>query len=308
MIAWPTVLLVLLLVDPPLQCEGKSYKKKYQFIHSKAYGNQLSELAQELWNLDRKYLKFGREYKLNLQGKLGGRVREDRAHNNLFASVRWSEIRRAPSVSEFIRLLDNYESAVGIPERITPEKVAEIHAFLNAVIDTPVMRRTQAFLVNHGLSSPNPTQFKKQLYSIWFEPYKRRRSQDSSAFEHVFVGEHRHDKLLGLHNWIQFALQEAQHKIDYQGYFKTCGTPANLATVSFKQSSGLVKPKTTFLVGTTPAFEMALYTATFLISKDRPQRVHLGSCEVDVICHRLRSKKLGSCYLHPVTGGEKSSS
>uniref|UniRef100_A0A183A3C1 Uridylate-specific endoribonuclease n=1 Tax=Echinostoma caproni TaxID=27848 RepID=A0A183A3C1_9TREM len=78
-----------------------------------------------------------------------------------------------------------------------------------------------------------------------------------------------------------------------------------LATVSFKQSSGLVKPKTTFPVGTTPAFEMALYTATFLMSKDRPQRVHLGSCEVDIVCHRLGTTKLGSCYLQPMTRGRE---
>lgn len=46
------------------------------------------------------------------------------------------------------------------------------------------------------------------------------RDQDSSSFEHVFVGEGRDDKFIGLHNWIQFYLQEKAGNIDYHGYFR----------------------------------------------------------------------------------------
>lgn len=41
---------------------------------------------------------------------------------------------------------------------------------------------------------------------------------DSSGFEHVFVGETDSSKVLGLHNWIQFYLQEKSRNIDYTGY------------------------------------------------------------------------------------------
>lgn len=42
---------------------------------------------------------------------------------------------------------------------------------------------------------------------------------DSCGFEHVFVGETRHGKeILGLHNWVQFYLQEKRNQIDYKGY------------------------------------------------------------------------------------------
>ena len=45
------------------------------------------------------------------------------------------------------------------------------------------------------------------------------RTQDSSGFEHVFVGETRGDKeVIGLHNWIQFYLQEKRGNIDYKGF------------------------------------------------------------------------------------------
>ena len=45
------------------------------------------------------------------------------------------------------------------------------------------------------------------------------RALDSSAFEHVFVGETRGTKdVIGFHNWIQFYLQGKTGNVDYQGY------------------------------------------------------------------------------------------
>ena len=43
---------------------------------------------------------------------------------------------------------------------------------------------------------------------------------DSSAFEHVFVGETRNRaEVIGFHNWIQFYLQEKRGLVDYKGFF-----------------------------------------------------------------------------------------
>jgi poly(U)-specific endoribonuclease len=36
----------------------------------------------------------------------------------------------------------------------------------------------------------------------------------------VFVGEGREDAFIGLHNWLQFYLQEKAGNIDYHGYFR----------------------------------------------------------------------------------------
>jgi poly(U)-specific endoribonuclease len=55
------------------------------------------------------------------------------------------------------------------------------------------------------------------------------RIRDSSAFEHVFVGEIKHGKghdehglgsgkVLGCHNWIQYYLLEKANKTNYYGY------------------------------------------------------------------------------------------
>ena len=53
---------------------------------------------------------------------------------------------------------------------------------------------------------------------MWFRSYTREVRDDSSGFEHVFVGEARNGEIMGLHNWIQFSDQEQKHKLDYKGY------------------------------------------------------------------------------------------
>lgn len=43
--------------------------------------------------------------------------------------------------------------------------------------------------------------------------------EDSCGFEHVFVGETKNgQEVMGLHNWIQFYLQEKHNNVDYKGY------------------------------------------------------------------------------------------
>lgn len=44
-------------------------------------------------------------------------------------------------------------------------------------------------------------------------------SEDSCGFEHVFVGETKKGhEIMGLHNWVQFYLQEKHNHVDYKGY------------------------------------------------------------------------------------------
>lgn len=68
----------------------------------------------------------------------------------------------------------------------------------------------------------NDTKAKKDLLnSIWFTQYTRGGGIiGSSAFEHVFLGELKKDEVSGLHNWIYFANEEENHRVDYMGYLK----------------------------------------------------------------------------------------
>ena len=43
---------------------------------------------------------------------------------------------------------------------------------------------------------------------------------DSSGFEHVFVGEEKDGVIVGLHNWIQMYQEEKKGNFNYMGYIK----------------------------------------------------------------------------------------
>ena len=46
------------------------------------------------------------------------------------------------------------------------------------------------------------------LNDLWLTPYTRVTKNDSSGFEHVFVGEEKDGKIIGLHNWVQYYNEE----------------------------------------------------------------------------------------------------
>jgi poly(U)-specific endoribonuclease len=78
------------------------------------------------------------------------------------------------------------------------------------------------------IASASVADLKQLLFNLWFKMYKRdkhSRSADSSAFEHVFVGEISKDFksgeyiIKGFHNWIQIYMQEKNNgKLNYKGY------------------------------------------------------------------------------------------
>ena len=47
-----------------------------------------------------------------------------------------------------------------------------------------------------------------QLGALWFTLYRQEAANDSSAFEHVFLGEVRDGKVIGLHNWLTLLREE----------------------------------------------------------------------------------------------------
>ena len=57
---------------------------------------------------------------------------------------------------------------------------------------------------------------------ICFRSYgdRKKRIEDSSAFEHIFVGESRDGAILGFHNWLRFYQLESLGYIDYRGYYE----------------------------------------------------------------------------------------
>ncbi|XP_034391170.1 poly(U)-specific endoribonuclease-C [Cyclopterus lumpus] len=273
-----------------------------------AVNQELSNLFNELWTLDVNRLTPDTDYTISVQGRAsfvsqGSHVVQDRASQPLFSNVNESKLTNTTTYSLLMKLLDNYERSTGVAERVTAEEQAEINLFLDAVLETEVMKRAHQYLVSKSQSSADLRRFKSQLFLIWFHLYHRKRNAglDSCGFEHVFVGETKSGtEIIGFHNWIQFYLQEKSRHLDYKGYkARDHDLPDQDDHVLNLQFSwhGLVKPVGSAFIGTSPEFEMALFTIVFLTSTERSTTVlvNIDQCRMELVVIR-HGRSLGTAY------------
>ncbi|XP_028307117.1 uridylate-specific endoribonuclease C [Gouania willdenowi] len=269
---------------------------------------ELSTLFNELWMLDVNRLTPGVDYNISVQGRAsyvnqGVHVVQDHASLPLFSSVNEDKLRNITTVSSFLNLLDNYEHSTGVAERVSTEELTEINQFLDAVLQTEVMKRAHRYLVSKRQSSSVLRLFKNQLNLIWFHLYHRQRTSglDSSGFEHVFVGETKSGmEIVGFHNWIQFYLQEKNNLLDYKGYkagrHDLPDLDDHVLNLQFSWH-GLVKPVGSAFIGTSPEFEMAVFTIVFLMSTERSTTVlvNIDQCQMELVVIR-HGRSLGTAY------------
>lgn len=267
---------------------------------------QLTEILSKLWELDTNKCFPGVDYEIDLQGyvKSGRHLERDRAHYALFAWVDEEKIFERPTYKTFKDLLNNYELECGEQEVVTPEEKKENVAFVDAIMETEVMQEAHKYLVSKGKSPKEVGQFKWQLYKIWFTMVRRTRGdrdKDSSSFEHVFVGEGREDAFIGLHNWIQFYLQEKTGNIDYHGYFRretvTDDEHFRLIALQFSWRGEKGKPMSSCFLGTSPEFEIAAYTICFLLGITEKTDVQIGEYEVEIDVKPFAHNFIGTAYI-----------
>ncbi|XP_053321155.1 poly(U)-specific endoribonuclease-A-like [Spea bombifrons] len=271
--------------------------------------HELSKLFNQLWDADDNRMKPGKDYRISLQGKAGyvpagtNRAR-DSASCPLFEFVDEEKLRSIKTFSAFMSLLDNYEMSTGVQEVVTAEEIAENNRFLDAILETRVMKLAHEYLSKKNLSKPSLRDFKSQLYSIWFQLYSREpgKGPDSCGFEHVFVGESkRGHEIMGLHNWVQFYLQEKLNNVDYKGFVarQHKSRPDEDDQVLNLQFSWkhMVKPVGSSFVGVSPEFEFAVYTIVFLLSGEKITKevVRVEEYELQVVVNR-HGRYIGTAY------------
>jgi poly(U)-specific endoribonuclease len=267
-----------------------------------AADRELSAIYTELWELDENRLTPGKHYRINLQGGTKTYHHRDKAEDPLFSWVD-EEVLQWPTYKTFIKLLDNYETGTGVAEVVTAEEEQENWAFINACMQTKVMKKAHQYLASKHKVSSSEHAFKIKLYELWFKLYRRTRETrvcDSSGFEHVFVGETRGDsEVIGFHNWIQFYLQEKAGHVDYQGYILGTkpedGPKSHLLTIKFKWKEQ-VKPIGSSFIGTSPEFELALYTILYFCSSESHTDVTIAGQDVVLICFKMGRSALGTCH------------
>ena len=269
----------------------------------------LQEAVTYMWDVldkpDR--VEWGEEgFTLDLQNK--GRYGKDRCAAPLFTTVNlehpfWAH----PVTKAFIDLLDNYERETGKREVVTRGEKKEMADFMDALCQTSVIQFLFHYLKVHG-KDPRCKKLRtiydlsSLLYDLWLAPYRRAAANDSSGFEHVFVGEEKRGKITGLHNWVQYYLEEKAGNIDYLGWAgkqdSDYSDDVNLVTVKFSWEDDdddtpetELKPMSTILCGSTVQFEMAVLSLAFLCGEPNgDNELTLGSEEVKITCYSQRQR------------------
>ncbi|XP_073047861.1 uncharacterized protein [Primulina eburnea] len=262
----------------------------------------LSMALQKLWELDSNRLVPGKDYQIDCgEGK---KVYQsgDMTEGSLFSWLSEETFKR-PTFSRFCSLLDNYNPHEGYKEDITPQEKQEQAAFIEEISRTGPIKYLHKYLSAKGVAPENYQDFKRMLTSLWFDLYGRGgTSGSSSAFEHVFVGEIKQrgeQEVSGFHNWIQFYLEEAKGRVDYQGYIfprrrgQLPDSETQLLTIQFEWN-GVLKSVSSTLVGVSPEFEVAIYTLCFYLGGE-DNHVELGPYLVNIKCYRL-GNRIGSVF------------
>lgn len=126
-----------------------------------------------------------------------------------------------PTIKAVVALHDNYELDVRKKEEVTPEERREENELLDEFLKTEILVSAMKFLADKGYVPNDEYEFKDALRRIWFSQFKRIDGDaSSSGFETVFLAEQFDKEIIGLHNWIYFAKQEAAKKANYLGYIK----------------------------------------------------------------------------------------
>jgi len=225
------------------------------------------DIVQELYNLDENAAAYGVDYELDLQGSTYSS--SDNARRPLFEYFKEEELFSRPTYAAFIKLLDNYFSGIGQEEHVNKQEVHENQQFILAICKTPVIKRLYEELTEKGYFSGDYTRFKHFLYNLWFKLYSRNYESrmkdivDSSAFEHTFVGETK-DRPTGFHNWLRFYLLEKTGELDYKGHIRRANRSCMIQVKFNWEGSDKIS---SIFIGTSPEFEIAIYTISALMSQ-----------------------------------------
>lgn len=293
--------------------EGKSYELQMEpsptiSVESVGLDASIEKAVQYLWDLDMNRLNPNRDYEVNIQKGKKPYYKGDGAKHPLFKRVDRDALRR-PTYKAFIALLDNYNAQVGQAEVVTSTEKKEVSTFIDAIMETAPMQFCHKYLAaNKPEEIPSSvSEFKKLLHKIWFKLYRRSRGgrNDSSGFEHVFVGEIKNGEVSGFHNWINFYLEEKRGSVDYFGYIKPrsksdahTDNDDQIITLQFTWN-GVMKKVGTMFLGVSPEFEMALYTLCFLMGNEGNKlTITTGyeSFEMNIKCFTYAHDKLGTSF------------
>jgi len=265
--------------------------------HSYVSDAELKQFAETLLKNDNndptKYLKVFH------QGRASYNTIRDAAPNMLF--VPENSLFKLLTIAKLEKLYDNYDPDTTKNEVVNDVEKREESEFLNAALNSSVLQDTERFLKSKGLLAKN-TNFKQFLGDTWFTIFSRGdRKMSSSAFEHIFLAEKKNGQVSGLHNWLFFLHEEYAKRLNYLGWLKKIELVPKGASIMKVQYSwyNIHKPVGTMFVGTSPEFELALYTVCFLARQSDKCNLSINgkTFHIQTYPFSLRNKKvISSAY------------
>ncbi|XP_059575035.1 uridylate-specific endoribonuclease C [Alligator mississippiensis] len=235
---------------------------------------ELQHVSEELYAADVNRAT-GHQIILDLQHKVPASetsTGHDYASHKLFRYVDEGTLFTRPTFARLQALLDNYDRQTGQKEVVTATEAEEQEAFLAEIFATPVLATLTRFFLAKGLYA-SEAEFQEDLKTMWFGMYSRSsgKATDSSGFEHVFHGEIKKGKVSGFHNWVHYYELEKTGQINYLSYSYDGPWTAypDILAIQYRWNSYL-KSVGSLFIGSSPEFEMAVYTLCF---KARPDRL-----------------------------------
>ncbi|XP_067048373.1 uridylate-specific endoribonuclease C-like [Acropora muricata] len=145
------------------------------------------------------------------------------------------------------------------------------------------------YLQNNGIVDKNKKldDFKGTLQQAWFGTYTKKGSGKAhSGFEHVFLGDLAKKDFKGFHNWYQFHLEQMAGQVLNPTYAAFHGStqPAFISGLSFTWRTATKKAKagSSMFVGTSPAFDLALFTVCFIALQGKPCSCNIGRSRITI--------------------------
>ncbi|XP_058025231.1 uridylate-specific endoribonuclease isoform X1 [Ahaetulla prasina] len=255
-------------------------KEGFSYTDNTITDEELQEVSEKIYHSDHNRAEES-DIVLNKQyftSKTNGQ--EDKSPEQLFSYVNHEKLFSRPTYASFIKLLDNYNAHVGMVEKFTKEQMKEQDNFLQEIMNTEVMKELYTFLYRKNRYDTE-AEFVDDLKKMWFGLYSRGEDDDSSGFEHVFLGEIKKEKVSGFHNWIRFYLLEKQGIVNYHShsYDGLWTSYPDVLGMQF-EFDGFYKQVGSAFIGSSPEFEFGLYSLCFIA---RPGKV----CPLKIGGHKL---------------------
>lgn len=240
---------------------------RYYFFHNSKFMptvdefNDISAMMAKLWQLDSNKFIINRDVRLNIQGKTNKYNTVDESPYPLFDYANLEKF-KTPTYKYFLKISKYFSREIGISEADTEFKHAQIMKFINTMCNTRIFLYLFYFLLEKKVID-NFLDFPNYMYKLWFGQISKKSQNDSSAFEHVFIGEMSDQKILGFHNWIQFYMEENIGRINYYGHTNDIvGDFPYIMEITFSWENR-IKNTSTMFIAVSPEFEFALYTICY---------------------------------------------